>query len=732
MRRSGSKIARGVSLSLLSSSSSSSSSRGILSNDVRTIGNASAAKVLRAGVTSATSSVSNSTNNNTNFTTFAGRRSIATTTTTATTGTPSTPTPTTGRRRLNAANSVPTTSSSKQKRGTRAFSSNNGFGKDYEIIDHEYDAVVVGAGGAGLRAAIGLSEHGYKTACITKLFPTRSHTVAAQGGINAALGNMSEDDWRWHAYDTVKGADWLGDQDAIQYMCREAPEAVRELERYGLPFSRTEEGKIYQRAFGGQSLDYGKGGQAYRCACAADRTGHAMLHTLYGQALRHETQFFVEYFALDLIMDEQGACVGVLAMCLEDGTLHRFRSHKTILATGGYGRAYFSATSAHTCTGDGNAMAVRAGLPLQDLEFVQFHPTGIYGAGCLITEGSRGEGGILRNSEGERFMERYAPSAKDLASRDVVSRSMTMEIREGRGVGKEKDHIYLHLNHLPPELLAERLPGISETAAIFAGVDVTKEPIPVIPTVHYNMGGIPTNYKGEVVAPAKDGSDPDRVVPGLLAAGEAACASVHGANRLGANSLLDIVVFGRACANTVKESGLKPGQKHKPLKNELNGEHSVKRLNDIRYNDKGVQNNKSTSELRKRMQRVMQDDAAVFRTQETLAEGCVKIDQVAKEMESLHVTDKSLVWNTDLVEALELHNLMPNARITMHGAEQRKESRGAHAREDFPDRLDDAWMKHTLGYIDERDNSVKIDYRPVHHYTLDKEMDVIPPMKRVY
>jgi len=655
--------------------------------------------------------------------TFGRRRGIATTTTSFF-----------GRRNSAYKNDVSTTSSSGRK---RAFSSNtnNGsqpFGKEYEIIDHEYDAVVVGAGGAGLRAAIGLSEHGYKTACITKLFPTRSHTVAAQGGINAALGNMSEDDWRWHAYDTVKGADWLGDQDAIQYMCREAPEAVRELERYGLPFSRTEEGKIYQRAFGGQSLEYGKGGQAYRCACAADRTGHAMLHTLYGQALRHETQFFVEYFALDLIMDEQGACVGVLAMCLEDGTLHRFRSHKTILATGGYGRAYFSATSAHTCTGDGNAMAARAGLPLQDLEFVQFHPTGIYGAGCLITEGSRGEGGILRNSEGERFMERYAPSAKDLASRDVVSRSMTMEIREGRGVGKEKDHIYLHLNHLPPELLAERLPGISETAAIFAGVDVTKEPIPVIPTVHYNMGGIPTNYKGEVVAPAKDGSDPDRVVPGLLAAGEAACASVHGANRLGANSLLDIVVFGRACANTVKESGLKPGQKHKPLKNELNGEQSVKRLNDIRYNDKGAQNNKSTSELRKRMQRVMQDDAAVFRTQETLAEGCAKIDQVAKEMESLHVTDKSLVWNTDLVEALELHNLMPNARITMHGAEQRKESRGAHAREDFPDRLDDTWMKHTLGYIEEKDDSVKIDYRPVHHYTLDKEMDVIPPGKRVY
>lgn len=614
---------------------------------------------------------------------------------------------------------------------TRAHSSSTTmFGKEYEIIDHEYDAVVVGAGGAGLRAAIGLSEHGYKTACITKLFPTRSHTVAAQGGINAALGNMSKDDWRWHAYDTVKGADWLGDQDAIQYMCREAPEAVRELERYGLPFSRTEEGKIYQRAFGGQSLEFGKGGQAYRCACAADRTGHAMLHTLYGQALRHETQFFVEYFALDLIMDEEGACVGVLAMCLEDGTLHRFRSHKTILATGGYGRAYFSATSAHTCTGDGGGMVARAGLPLQDLEFVQFHPTGIYGAGCLITEGSRGEGGILRNSEGERFMERYAPSLKDLASRDIVSRSMTLEIREGRGCGKDKDHIYLHLNHLPPELLAERLPGISETAAIFAGVDVTKEPIPVIPTVHYNMGGIPTNYKGEVISPSKD--DPDRVVPGLMAAGEAACASVHGANRLGANSLLDIVVFGRACANTVKESGLKPGEAHKSLKNELNGEQAVKRLNDIRYNDKGKDNNRSTAELRKRMQRVMQDDAAVFRTQETLAEGCVKIDQIGKEMESLHVTDKSLIWNTDLVEALEMHNLMPNARITLHSAEQRKESRGAHSREDFPDRLDDKYMKHTLGYIDQKDDSVRIDYRPVHTYTLDDEMEVIPPMKRVY
>ena len=590
-----------------------------------------------------------------------------------------------------------------------------------EIIDHEYDALVVGAGGAGLRAAIGLGEHGFKTACVTKLFPTRSHTVAAQGGINAALGNMTEDDWRWHAYDTVKGADWLGDQDAIQYMCREAPKAVIELEKYGMPFSRTDEGKIYQRAFGGQSLDYGKGGQAYRCAAAADRTGHAMLHTLYGAALKHDVQFFVEYFALDLIMDK-GECVGVMALCLEDGTIHRFRSHQTILATGGYGRAYFSATSAHTCTGDGNAMVARAGLPLQDQEFVQFHPTGIYGAGCLITEGSRGEGGILRNSEGERFMERYAPSAKDLASRDVVSRSMTLEIREGRGVGKDKDHIYLHLNHLPPELLAERLPGISETAAIFAGVDVTKEPIPVIPTVHYNMGGIPTNYKGEVVAP-KNG-DPDAIVPGLLAAGEAACASVHGANRLGANSLLDIVVFGRACANTVAGK-LKQGAPHRKIADDA-GSNAIERLEKIR-NSKGTA---PTAMLRKTMQKVMQEDAAVFRTQETLANGCTRIDDVAAQLDNLKLTDRSLVWNTDLVEALELHNLMPNAQTTMHSAERRKESRGAHAREDFPDRLDDAWMKHTLAYVE--NGKVKIDYRPVHDYTLDAEMDVIPPKARVY
>ncbi|CAI5527007.1 unnamed protein product, partial [Closterium sp. Naga37s-1] len=559
----------------------------------------------------------------------------------------------------------------------------------YPVIDHTYDAVVVGAGGAGLRAAIGLSESGFNTACITKLFPTRSHTVAAQGGINAALGNMTEDDWRWHMYDTVKGSDWLGDQDAIQYMCEQAPKAVIELEHYGLPFSRTDDGRIYQRAFGGQSLDFGKGGQAYRCACAADRTGHALLHTLYGQAMKHNTQFFVEYFALDLIMDKEGACRGVIALNMEDGTLHRFRSNSTILATGGYGRAYFSATSAHTCTGDGNAMVARAGLPLQDLEFVQFHPTGIYGAGCLITEGSRGEGGILRNSEGERFMERYAPTAKDLASRDVVSRSMTMEIREGRGCGPLKDHIYLHLDHLPPEVLKERLPGISETAAIFAGVDVTKEPIPVLPTVHYNMGGIPTNYHGEVVAPK--GDNPDVVVPGLMAAGEAACASVHGANRLGANSLLDIVVFGRACANRVAEIH-KPGAPQPPLPADA-GQKTIEWMDRLRY----AKGELSTAKIRGNMQRVMQNNAAVFRTQETLAEGCDLIDETWKSFEQVGVTDRSLVWNTDLVETMELENLLTNALITMHSAEARKESRGAHAREDFPSRDDTNWMKHTVG-----------------------------------
>jgi len=592
---------------------------------------------------------------------------------------------------------------------------------DYDFIDHSCDVVVIGAGGAGLRATFGLAEAGFTTACITKVFPTRSHTVAAQGGISAALGNMGEDDWRWHMYDTVKGSDWLGDQDAIEYMCKEAADAVVELEHYGVPFSRTEDGRIYQRPFGGMTTNFGEG-TAQRTCAAADRTGHAMLHTLYQQSLKHDAEFYIEYFAIELMM-EDGACRGVVAIDLATGRLHRFRSHQVILATGGYGRAYFSCTSAHTCTGDGNAMVLRAGLPLQDMEFVQFHPTGIYGAGMLITEGSRGEGGFLSNSEGERFMERYAPNAKDLASRDVVSRSMTIEIREGRGVGAEKDHIFLHLEHLGPEVIEERLPGIAESARIFAGVDITKAPIPVLPTVHYNMGGIPANYNGQVVT-LKDG-DADSVVPGLMAVGEAACVSVHGANRLGSNSLLDLVVFGRSAARFCAET-MQPGAPHANLPDDA-GENSVARIDSLRNATGG----RPSSEIRLEMQRIMQNHAAVFRTGETLKEGAELLQKTYQSFADVRVSDRSLIWNTDLIETLELENLLLNALTTIESAANRLESRGAHAREDYPDRDDENWMKHTLSWI-VRDGTVSFDYRPVHLDTLTAEVESIPPKARVY
>lgn len=591
------------------------------------------------------------------------------------------------------------------------------------IIEHTFDSIVIGAGGAGLRATMGLAEKGHKVACISKLFPTRSHTVAAQGGINASLGNITKDDWRWHFYDTVKGSDWLGDQDAIQYMCREAPKVVLELESFGLPFSRTKDGKIYQRAFGGQSLDYGKGGQAYRTACAADRTGHAMLHTLYGKSLQYDADFFIEFFALDLLMNKTNtACVGALAYNIQDGTFHKFNAKNTVIATGGYGKCYFSATSAHTCTGDGNAMCLRKGIPLQDPEFIQFHPTGIYGAGVLLTEGCRGEGGYLINSEGERFMERYAPNAKDLASRDVVARAMTMEINAGRGVGENRDHILLQLSHLPPDILEERLPGISETAKIFAGVDVSRDPVPVIPTVHYNMGGIPTNWKGQVICPTAD--DENNIMNGLWAAGEAASSSVHGANRLGANSLLDIVVFGKACAENIANMN-EPGDKIEDCNQE-------ELISNIYYYKDLLNRERKTSahDVRMEMQRIMQKHAGVFRNDELLQEGVELFNDLYSQFGKVGIDDKTEVFNTEFVELLELKNLLDNAYVTIHSANFRKESRGAHSHEDYPERDDKDWLVHTLAYLE--NNNVVLDTRSVVKTVLDDEVVPVPLSKRVY